>query len=118
AAHVLTSEGMQVLLVEAGKKIPIEQELRSMEWPYEHPRRGELEPGSHAIRFNEYTVRQPPYAKATAFRHVYSYVGGWGGGDYVKKHPVDEEDHPFTRKRYPLGRRPPLGGKTNIRGRP
>jgi len=33
AAHVLTSQGMKVLLLEAGKKIPIEQELRSMEWP-------------------------------------------------------------------------------------
>ncbi|HYT63765.1 MAG TPA: NAD(P)/FAD-dependent oxidoreductase, partial [Gemmatimonadales bacterium] len=41
AAHVLTSQGMKVLLLEAGKKIPIEQELRSMEWPYDHPRRGE-----------------------------------------------------------------------------
>jgi len=31
AAHVLTSQGMQVLLLEAGKKINIEKELRSME---------------------------------------------------------------------------------------
>src|SRR6266699_544886 len=37
AAHVLTSQGMQVLMLEAGKKIDINQELRSMEWPYEHP---------------------------------------------------------------------------------
>ena len=43
AAHVLTSQGMKVLLLEAGKKIPIEQELRSMEWPYDHPRRGEAQ---------------------------------------------------------------------------
>ena len=28
AAHVLTSKGLQVLLLEAGKKLPIEQELR------------------------------------------------------------------------------------------
>ena len=90
AAHVLTAHGMQVLLLEAGKKIPIEQELRSMQWPYEHPRRGDAPPGSHAISFNEYTVRQPPYAKASAFRHVYSYVGGWGGSDYVKNILVDE----------------------------
>src|SRR5215212_11819352 len=41
AAHVLTSQGMQVLMLEAGKRIPIEQELRSMQWPYEHPRRGD-----------------------------------------------------------------------------
>lgn len=53
AAHVLTSQGMQVLMLEAGKKIDINQELRSMEWPYDHPRRGEFPPGNHAIRFNE-----------------------------------------------------------------
>ena len=39
AAHVLTSHGMQVLMLEAGKKLPIEQELKSMQWPYDHPRR-------------------------------------------------------------------------------
>ena len=56
AAHVLTSQGMQVLLLEAGKKINIEKELRSMEWPYENARRGGLPPGSHALRHNEYTI--------------------------------------------------------------
>jgi choline dehydrogenase-like flavoprotein len=117
AAHVLTSHGMQVLLLEAGKKIPIEQELRSMEWPYDHPRRGDAPPGSHAISFNEYTVRQPPYAKASAFRHVYSYVGGWGGSDYVKNILVDEKDHPYTGTRYAWVRARLLGGKTNIWGR-
>src|SRR5438046_1357063 len=34
AAHVLTSKGMDVLMLEAGRKLPIEQELRSMQWPY------------------------------------------------------------------------------------
>src|ERR671923_2614021 len=81
AAHVLTSQGMDVLLLEAGKKIPIEQELRSMEWPYDHPRRGDAPPGYHAINYNEYTIRQPPYATKSAFKHVFSYVGGWGGSD-------------------------------------
>lgn len=117
AAHVLTGHGMQVLLLEAGKKLNIEQELRSMEWPYEHPRRGDLPPGSHAISFNEYTIRQPPYAKSTAFKHVYSYVGGWGGGDYVKNILVDEKDHPYTGTNYAWVRARCLGGKTNIWGR-
>src|SRR3954466_16391392 len=79
AAHVLTSQGMQVLLLEAGKRIPIEQELRSMEWRSVHPRRGDAPPGFHALSFNEYNVRTPPYAKGSAFKHVFSYVGGWGG---------------------------------------
>ena len=34
AAHVLTTHGMKVLLLEAGKKLDIEAELRSMEWPF------------------------------------------------------------------------------------
>ena len=117
AAHVLTSQGMQVLLLEAGRKIPIEQELRSMEWPYDHPRRGEFPPGDHALRLNEYTVRQPPYAKGSAFKHVFSYVGGWGGSDYVKNILVDEKDHPYTGTRYAWVRARLLGGKTNIWGR-
>src|ERR1043165_10159929 len=78
AAHVLTAHGMKVLLLEAGKKLSIEKELKSMEWPYDHPRRGQMEPGSHALSLNEYTVRQPPYAKGLKFNHVYSYVQGWG----------------------------------------
>jgi choline dehydrogenase-like flavoprotein len=117
ASHVLTSSGLNVLLLEAGRKLPIEQELRSMEWPYDHPRRGDLPPGSHGLSFNEYNVRQPPYAKGSAFRHVYSYVGGWDGGDYVKNILVDEKDHPYTGTRYAWVRARALGGKTNIWGR-
>jgi len=117
ASHVLTAHGMQVLLLEAGKKLDINRELRSMEWPYDHPRRGDAPPGSHALSFNEYTIRQPPYAKATAFKHVYSYVGGWSGGDYVKSILVDEKDHPYTGTRYAWVRARCLGGKTNIWGR-
>ena len=40
AAHVLTSHGLHVLMLEAGKKLDINKELNSMQWPYEHPRRG------------------------------------------------------------------------------
>ena len=117
AAHVLTAHGMKVLLLEAGKKLPIEQELRSMEWPYDHPRRGDLPPGSHGLSFNEYTIRQPPYARGTPFRHLYSYVGGWSGGDYVKNILVDEKDHPYSGTGYAWVRARCLGGKTNIWGR-
>ena len=59
AAHVLTSHGMQVLLLEAGKKLDIERELKSLQRPYDHTRRGELPPDSHALTFNEYTFRKP-----------------------------------------------------------
>src|ERR1700731_3472118 len=61
AAHVLTTHGLKVLMLEAGKKLPIEQELRSMEWPYDNDHRGFLPPDSHSLTFNEYTIRRPPY---------------------------------------------------------
>ena len=53
AAHVLTGHGLQVLLLEAGKKLPIEKELRSMEWPYDNSNRGGHPPDAHALTFNE-----------------------------------------------------------------
>src|SRR5579872_3227199 len=76
AAHVLTSHGMKVLLLEAGRKLPIEKELKSMEWPYEHPRRGLMPPDSRALARNEYNIRNPPYAQGSRYRHVFSYVQG------------------------------------------
>ena len=117
AAHVLTSHGMKVLLLEAGKKLNIEKELKSMEWPYDHPRRGAMAPGSHALTFNEYNVRQLPYANGLNFNHVYSYVQGWGGADYSKNIVVEERDNPFTGTGYAWVRARVLGGKTNIWGR-
>jgi choline dehydrogenase-like flavoprotein len=117
AAHVLTSSGMDVLLLEAGRKLDIDKELRSMEWPYDHPRRGEMPAGSHALSFNEYTIRQPPYAKGSPYEHVYSYVQGWNGSDYTKNIVVDENDHPYTGTSYAWVRARVLGGKTTIWGR-
>src|SRR5256884_6580042 len=46
-----------------------------------------------------------------------SYVGGWGGSDYVKNILVDEKDHPYTGTKYAWVRARCLGGKTNIWGR-
>ena len=92
AAHVLTSHGLEVLLLEAGKKLPIEKELRSMQWPYDHPRRGEMPPSDHALTRNEYTIRQPPYARGVRAEHVFSYVQAWSGSDYSKNIVVDERD--------------------------
>src|SRR5258706_2613339 len=117
AAHVLTSHGLQVLLLEAGKKLPIEKELKSMEWPYDHPRRGNMPPSSHALTRNEYNIRPRPYAKGLRYQHVYSYVQGWGGSDYSKNIVVDEKDHPYTGDPYAWVRARTLGGKTTIWGR-
>jgi choline dehydrogenase-like flavoprotein len=117
AAHVLTSQSLKVLMLEAGKKLEIEKELKSMEWPYDHPRRGDMPPGHHALSLNEYTIRQPPYAADSKYSKVYSYVQGWSGTDYSKNIVVDEKEHPYTGTNYAWVRARCLGGKTNIWGR-
>src|SRR5258708_3008742 len=117
AAHVLTSHGLHVLLREAGKKLNIEKELKSNEWPYGHPRRGDMPPGYHGLTVAEYSIRQPPYAADSKYPFVGSYVQSWGGSDYSKNIVVNEKDHPFTGTRYAWVRARCLGGKTNIWGR-
>ncbi len=104
-------------MLEAGKKLDINKELKSLEWPYDHPRRGDMPPGHHALTLNEYTIRQPPYAAGSSYPKVYSYVQGWGGSDYSKNIVVDEKEHPYTGTNYAWVRARCLGGKTNIWGR-
>jgi choline dehydrogenase-like flavoprotein len=115
AAHVLTTHGLQVLMLEAGKKLNIEQELRSMEWPYDNAHRGGLPPGSHSLTLNEYTIRRPPYGPGfEKSKNLYSYVGST---DYMKNIVVNERDNPYTGTNYAWVRARCLGGKTNIWGR-
>ena len=117
AAHVLTSHGMKVLLLEAGKKVDTDQELKSIEWPYDHPRRGDMP--SELARPLAQRIQHPPASLRAGqqFEHVYSYVQGWGGSDYTKNIVVDEKDHPYTGTNYAWVRARCLGGKTNIWGR-
>ena len=76
AAHVLTAHGLDVLLLEAGKQIDTTAELHSLEWPYDHPRRGEMPYDRHALRGAEYAFRKPPYApKDASFEDLRSLVG-------------------------------------------
>ena len=117
AAHVLTSQGMKVLLLEAGKKINTSEVLHSMEWPYDHPRRGKMPPDYHPLTLNEYNIRNPPYAQNSPYTKVTSYVQGWGGSDYSKTIVVDEKQHPYTGTEYAWVRARCVGGKTNIWGR-
>ena len=115
ACHVLTSHGAKVLLLEAGKKLPIEKELRSMEWPYDNKYRGFLPPDYHSLDFNEYTIRRPPYGPGFEHdKHLKSYIGST---DYTKNICVDERDNPYTGTNYAWVRARCLGGKTNIWGR-
>jgi choline dehydrogenase-like flavoprotein len=117
AAHVLTSHGLKVLLLEAGKYQDTGKILHSMEWPYDHPRRGKMPPDYHALTNNEYTFRQSPYAAASPYTQVQSYVQGWSGTDYSKTLVVDEKQNPYTGTRYAWVRSRVVGGKTNIWGR-
>ena len=113
-AHVLTTHGLKVLMLEAGKKLPIEKELRSMQWPYDNAYRGALPPDGHSLTFNEYTIRKPPYGPGfEKAKHLHSYVGN---SDYVKNIVVDERENPFTGTNYAWVRARCLGGKTNIWG--
>lgn len=117
AVHALTSQGMKVLLLEAGKNQDTGKILKSMEWPYDHPRRGKMPPDYHALNTNEYNFRQSPYAAGSPYSKVASYVQGWGGSDYSKTLVVNEKDNPYTGTRYAWVRARTLGGKTTIWGR-
>jgi choline dehydrogenase-like flavoprotein len=117
AAHVLTDKGLKVLLLEAGKHQDTSRILHSMEWPYDHPRRGKMPPDYHALTNNEYTFRKSPYAANSQYNKVQSYVQGWSGTDYSKTLVVDEKQNPYTGTRYAWVRSRVVGGKTNIWGR-
>jgi choline dehydrogenase-like flavoprotein len=65
AAHVLTSHGLKVLLLEAGKYQDTSKILHSMQWPYDHPRRGKMPSDYHALTTNQYTIRHSPYANGS-----------------------------------------------------
>ena len=117
AAYVLTAHGLDVLLVEAGKKIDTSQVLHSMEWPYDHSRRGDMPAKFHALSRNEYNIRKPPYAADSTYEKVFSYVQGWSGSDYSTSIVVNEKENPYTGTNYAWVRARCLGGKTNIWGR-
>ena len=117
AAYVLTTHGLKVLLLEAGKYQDTSKILHSLQWPYDHPRRGDMPPDYHALNLNEYNIRQSPYAQNSQYTKVQSYVQGWSGTDYSKTLVVDEKENPYTGTRYAWVRSRAVGGKTNIWGR-
>lgn len=117
AAYVLTTHGLKVLLLEAGKNQDTGKLLHSMQWPYDHPRRGNMPPDYHALTTNEYTIRQSPYAQGSPYPKVTSYIQRGGGSDYSKTLVVNEKEHPYTGTRYAWVRARTVGGKTTIWGR-
>lgn len=117
AAHVLTSHGLKVLLLEAGKYQDTGKILHSMQWPYDHPRRGNMPPDYHALKSNEYTFRHSPYAQNSPYTKVTSYIQDWSFSDYSKTLVVDEKQNPYSGTRYAWVRARVVGGKTTIWGR-
>ncbi len=117
AVHVLTSHGLKVLLLEAGKYQDTSKVLHSMEWPYDHPRRGKMPYDYHALTAAEYNFRSLPYAQNSPYKKVTSYVQGWSGTDYSKTLVVDEKQNPYTGTKYAWVRARVVGGKTTIWGR-
>ena len=118
AAHVLTAKGLDVLLLEAGKQVDTSETLKSMEWPYEHPRHGKLGPETYVLDEGDYGKYQPPYG-----RHFgrYTNVVNWQqlgeGPDYTKDFFVNEKEHHYTGTQFSWVRARTLGGKTNVWGR-
>ena len=89
-----------------------------MEWPYDHPRRGEMSPKFHALSRNEYNIRNPPYAPRTRSTRRSSPTCRAGAAPTTRRRiVVDEKDHPYTGTNYAWVRARVLGGKTNIWGR-
>ena len=115
AAHVLTTHGMKVLMLEAGRNCPSSRNCGRCSGPTTMPYRGELPPDYHSLTFNEYTIRRPPYGPGfEKSKHLHSYVGN---SDYIKNIVVDERENPYTGTNYAWVRARCLGGKTNIWGR-
>lgn len=116
AAHALTARGLKVLVLEAGKYQDTSKLLHSMQWPYDHPRRGNMPPDYHALTVNEYNFRSP-YGKNSSYSHVESYIQAWSFSDYSKTLVVNEKENPYSGTRYAWVRSRAVGGKTNIWGR-
>jgi choline dehydrogenase-like flavoprotein len=118
AAHVLTAHGLDVLMLEAGRQVDFDEEVRSMEWPYHHPRRGKLPPDTYVLDEADYKRLKPPYAQSLGrYTNVMNWQQLGEGPDYTKKFFVNEKDHPYTGTNFSWVRSRALGGKTN-RGTP
>jgi choline dehydrogenase-like flavoprotein len=118
AAHVLTGHGLKVLMLEAGQQHDSDSEWKSTEWPWEHPRRGNLPPDHYVMQEDDYKKLKPPYNQTLK---RYTNVAGWmqlgNGPDYTKKYFVNEHEHPYTGTNFAWTRARALGGKTNVWGR-
>jgi choline dehydrogenase-like flavoprotein len=97
AAHALTAHGLDVLLLEAGRQVDFDAEVRSLEWPYDHPRRGKLAPDTYVLNELDYKRLKPPYAQTLGrYTNIVSWQQLGEGPDYTKQFFVNEKEHPYT----------------------
>ena len=76
-----------------------------MEWPYDHPRRGEMPPGHHALSLNEYTIRQPPYAADSQVSRRSTPTCRAGAAPTTEEHRRQREGSPVHRHQLRVGPR-------------
>jgi glucoside 3-dehydrogenase (cytochrome c) catalytic subunit len=116
AAYQLATEGIKVLLLEAGRLLDPSREYRTMEWPYASLRRGRLPTDEFALGVAEYNTIDRPYGTAGRFEK-YRKLLSYSGNTFTRTWLVDEKQHPTTGTRYAWVRARVLGGKTNLWGR-
>jgi choline dehydrogenase-like flavoprotein len=118
AVNVLANHGLDVLLLEAGLQDNSTETLKSTEWPYEHPRHGDLPPNYRVLNEADYKKLTPPYGQSLKrYTNVVNWQQLGGGPDYTKQFFVNEHEHPYTGTKFSWVRARSLGGKTNVWGR-
>jgi choline dehydrogenase-like flavoprotein len=116
AAFQLASAGVKVLLLEAGRMIDPSKEYRTMEWPYQSPRRGRVPSDEFVLGAAEYNMFDRPYGTNPKFDGM-KKVMSYSGNTFTRNWLVDEKENPTTGTRYAWVRARALGGKTNLWGR-
>jgi len=116
AAYQLTTAGVKVLMLEAGRMIDTRKEYRTMEWPYQSMRRARLPPDHRAIQVAEYSFLDRPYGNNPVF-DKYKKIASYAGNTFTRNWVVNEKEHPTTGTPYSWVRARVLGGKTNFWGR-
>jgi len=116
AAFQLSMAGVKVLMLEAGRMLDHRKEYRTMEWPYQSPRRFRMPPDHRPIAVAEYNFLDRPYGNNPVY-DKYKKVTSYAGNSFTRNWVVNEKEHPTTGTQYSWVRARVLGGKTNFWGR-
>jgi choline dehydrogenase-like flavoprotein len=116
AAFQLATAGIKVLLLEAGRMLDHRKEYRTMEWPYQSPRRSRLPPDERAVAVAEYNFLDRPYGADPSLAR-YRKVASYASNTFTRNWVVNEKEHPTTGTPHSWVRARVLGGKTNFWGR-